>query len=181
MAPCSLCSRPRSSRVPSIPRRRPRSPRRLDPRSPWTTPRGAEPPHHRTVTSARRPGSQIRGGSKSLFGKVLFQLSILREGGSPLLEGGMPEHDVQRFLGHANLSTPSRYFATTRRRMQPGVQALCATSGSENRKKLQARCKFGEYTLVWTQPRRERSDRGSRYTTARCSKMGRIYGPLTQW
>ncbi len=42
---------------------------------------------------------------------------LRREGGSRLLEGGMPEHYVQRFLDHANLSTTSRYLATTRRGM----------------------------------------------------------------
>jgi integrase len=33
---------------------------------------------------------------------------LRREGGSRLLEGGVPEHYVQRFLDHANLSTTSR-------------------------------------------------------------------------
>ncbi len=42
---------------------------------------------------------------------------LRREAGSRLLEGGMPEHYVQRFLDHANLSTTSRYLATTRRGM----------------------------------------------------------------
>jgi site-specific recombinase XerD len=32
---------------------------------------------------------------------------LRREGGSRLLEGGVPEHYVQRFLDHANLSTAS--------------------------------------------------------------------------
>jgi hypothetical protein len=34
---------------------------------------------------------------------------LRREGGSRLLEGGVPEHYVHRFLDHANLSTTSRY------------------------------------------------------------------------
>ena len=42
---------------------------------------------------------------------------LRREAGSRLLEGGMPEHYVQRFLDHANPSTTSRYLATTRRGM----------------------------------------------------------------
>ena len=42
---------------------------------------------------------------------------LRREAGSRLLEGGMPEHYVQRFIDHANLSTTSRYLATTRRGM----------------------------------------------------------------
>jgi hypothetical protein len=39
---------------------------------------------------------------------------LRREAGSRLLESGMPEHYVQRFLDHANLSTTSRYLKTTR-------------------------------------------------------------------
>jgi len=51
---------------------------------------------------------------------------LRREAGSRLLEGGMPEHYVQRFLDHANLSTTSRYLKTTRRGMHqalPRVEA----------------------------------------------------------
>ena len=42
---------------------------------------------------------------------------LRREAGSRLLEGGVPEHYVQRFLDHANLSTTSRYLKTTRQGM----------------------------------------------------------------
>ena len=47
---------------------------------------------------------------------------LRREAGSRLLEGGMPEHYVQRFLDHANLSTTSRYLKTTRRGMHEALQ-----------------------------------------------------------
>ena len=47
----------------------------------------------------------------------------------------MPEHYVQRFLDHANLSTTSRD--------APSVQAIRAAAGGENWKKLQVRCKKG--------------------------------------
>jgi integrase len=47
---------------------------------------------------------------------------LRREAGSRLLEGGMPEHYVQRFLDHANLSTTSRYLKTTRRGMHEALR-----------------------------------------------------------
>ena len=49
---------------------------------------------------------------------------LRREAGSRLLEGGMPEHYVQRFLDHANLSTTSRYLKTTRRGMHEALRRV---------------------------------------------------------
>ena len=54
---------------------------------------------------------------------------LRREAGSRLLEGGMPEHYVQRFLDHANLSTTSRYLATTRRGMHQVFRQCPAPQG----------------------------------------------------
>jgi integrase len=47
---------------------------------------------------------------------------LRREGGSRLLEGGVPEHYVQQFLDHANLSTTSRYLKTTRRGLHEALE-----------------------------------------------------------
>jgi integrase len=47
---------------------------------------------------------------------------LRREAGSRMLEGGVPEHIVQRMLGHANLATTSRYLKTTRRVMHDAMQ-----------------------------------------------------------
>ena len=47
---------------------------------------------------------------------------LRREAGSRMLEGGVPEHIVQRMLGHANLATTSRYLKTTRRAMHEAMQ-----------------------------------------------------------
>ena len=55
---------------------------------------------------------------------------LRREAGSRLLESGMPEHYVQRFLDHANLSTTSRYLKTTRRGMH---EALTRVEERRNR------------------------------------------------
>src|SRR4030088_2313408 len=55
---------------------------------------------------------------------------LRREAGSRLLESGMPEHHVQRFLDHANLSTTSRYLKTTRRGMH---EALTRVEERRNR------------------------------------------------
>jgi integrase len=49
---------------------------------------------------------------------------LRREAGSRLLESGMPEHYVQRFLDHANLSTTSRYLKTTRRGMHEALKRV---------------------------------------------------------
>jgi hypothetical protein len=46
---------------------------------------------------------------------------LRREAGSRLLEGGMPEHYVQKFLDRANLSTTSRYLKTTRREIHDAL------------------------------------------------------------
>jgi Phage integrase family len=55
---------------------------------------------------------------------------LRREAGSRLLESGMPEHYVQRFLDHANLSTTTRYLKTTRRGMH---EALARVEERRNR------------------------------------------------
>jgi integrase len=47
---------------------------------------------------------------------------LRREAGSRMMEGGVPEHIVQRMLGHANLATTSRYLKTTRRVMHDAMQ-----------------------------------------------------------
>jgi integrase len=49
---------------------------------------------------------------------------LRREAGSRLLESGMPEHYVQRFLDHANLSTTSRYLKTKRRGMHEALERV---------------------------------------------------------
>jgi integrase len=48
---------------------------------------------------------------------------LRREASSRLLESGMPEHHVQRFLDHANLSTTSRDLKITRRGMHEALEA----------------------------------------------------------
>ena len=47
---------------------------------------------------------------------------LWREAASRLLEGDVPEHYVQEVLGHANLSTTSRYLATTRQGLHQAMQ-----------------------------------------------------------
>ena len=66
---------------------------------------------------------------------------LRREAASRLLEGGVPEQYLQQILGHADLTTTSRYLATTRKglhmvmeRYQARVQTRANTSvthGSE--------------------------------------------------
>ena len=63
---------------------------------------------------------------------------LRREAGSRLLEGGMPEHYVQRFLDHANLSTTSRYLATTRR----GMHQVFRVYEQRQAEKTGKSCKF---------------------------------------
>ena len=66
---------------------------------------------------------------------------LRREAGSRLLEGGMPEHYVQRFLDHANLSTTSRYLATTRR----GMHQVFKCSGNTSKGRRRKLEKFASY------------------------------------
>ena len=47
---------------------------------------------------------------------------LRREAASRLLEGDVPEHYVQEVLGHANLSTMSRYLATTRKGLHQAME-----------------------------------------------------------
>jgi integrase len=47
---------------------------------------------------------------------------LRREAASRLLEGDVPEHYVQEVLGHANLSTTSRYLATTRQGLHQAME-----------------------------------------------------------
>ena len=50
----------------------------------------------------------------------------------------MPEHYVQRFLDHANLSTTSRYLATTRR----GMHQVFRQYEERQAAKIGKSCKF---------------------------------------
>ena len=65
---------------------------------------------------------------------------LRREAGSRMLEAGVPEHVVQRMLGHANLSTTSRYLKTTRRVMQDAMRKyaehreICKKFASEDQR-----------------------------------------------
>ncbi len=47
---------------------------------------------------------------------------LRREAASRLLEGGVPEQYVQQILGHADLTTTSRYLATTRKGLHQVMQ-----------------------------------------------------------
>jgi len=49
---------------------------------------------------------------------------LRRKAGSRLLESGMAEHDVQRFLDHANVSTTSGYLKTTRRGVHEALRRV---------------------------------------------------------
>ena len=61
---------------------------------------------------------------------------LRREAASRLLEGDVPEHYVQEVLGHANLSTTSRYLATTRKGLHQAMQRYEA--------RVQTRANFSE-------------------------------------
>ena len=71
-----------------------------------------------TVDTAWRAACR-RAGIKGLH----FH-DLRREAGSRLLEGGVAEHYVQRFLDHANLSTTSRYLKTTTRGLHQAMELL---------------------------------------------------------
>jgi integrase len=49
---------------------------------------------------------------------------IQREFGSRLLESGASEHDVRAFLGHANITTTSRYLESTPLRLEKALANL---------------------------------------------------------
>ena len=49
---------------------------------------------------------------------------LRREFGSRLLESGSSEHDVRDFLGHANITTTSRYLASTPGRLERALANL---------------------------------------------------------
>ena len=49
---------------------------------------------------------------------------LRREFGSRLRESGASDHDVRDFLGHANISTTSRYLATTPTRLEKALANL---------------------------------------------------------
>ena len=56
--------------------------------------------------------------SREEYGRINLHFHDLRrEGASRLLEGDVPEQYVQAVLGHADLSTTSKYLATTRKGM----------------------------------------------------------------
>jgi integrase len=46
---------------------------------------------------------------------------LRREFGSRLLESGASEHDVRDFLGHANITTTSRYLKSTPKRLEKAL------------------------------------------------------------
>jgi integrase len=49
---------------------------------------------------------------------------LRREFGSRLMESGAPEHDVQAFLGHANITTTSRYLTSSALRLKSALARL---------------------------------------------------------
>ena len=49
---------------------------------------------------------------------------LRREFGSRLRESGASDHDVRDWLGHSNITTTSRYLATTQSRLQQLLKAL---------------------------------------------------------
>ena len=61
---------------------------------------------------------------------------LRREAASRLLEGDVPEQYVQAVLGHADLSTTSKYLATTRKGLHQVIQRYEA--------RVQTRVNFSE-------------------------------------
>ena len=61
---------------------------------------------------------------------------LRREAASRLLEGGVPEQYVQQILGHADLTTTSRYLATTRKGLHAVMERYQA--------RVQTRVNFSE-------------------------------------
>ena len=61
---------------------------------------------------------------------------LRREAASRLLEGGVPEQYVQQILGHADLTTTSRYLATTRKGLHTVMERYQA--------RVQTRANFSE-------------------------------------
>jgi integrase len=51
---------------------------------------------------------------------------LRREFGSRLLESGAAQHDVRDFLGHANITTTSRYLKSTPLRLERALAAMDA-------------------------------------------------------
>jgi site-specific recombinase XerD len=49
---------------------------------------------------------------------------LRREFGSRLLESGADFHDVREFLGHANITTTSRYLASTPQRLEKALSRM---------------------------------------------------------
>ena len=105
---------------------------------------------------------------------------LRREAGSRLLEGGMPEHYVQRFW-----TTPT---SPPRRGISPRHGGGCIrysdNTSSAGRRKLE---KVASSLQVLTKrinrkhSRHRQADRRSRYRTNTCSKMYGLYGSLAQW
>ena len=56
---------------------------------------------------------------------------LRREFASRLLESGAADHDVRDWLGHANITTTSRYLSTTRTRLQSVSKRFEAHRGTE--------------------------------------------------
>src|SRR5262249_6924544 len=59
---------------------------------------------------------------------------LRREFGSRLLESGAAEHDVRDFLGHANITTTSRYLKSTPLRLERALAALDAGFAHDSHK-----------------------------------------------
>ena len=57
---------------------------------------------------------------------------LRREFGSRLRESGASDHDVRDFLGHANISTTSRYLGSTPLRLERALADLEAGGGYES-------------------------------------------------
>jgi integrase len=77
----------------------------------------------------RRRG-KLTAESRTAFREINLQIRDLRrEFGSSLLESGAAIHDVSAFLGHANISTTSRYLQTTPARMQQALDRMEKLAG----------------------------------------------------
>src|SRR5882672_6688393 len=57
---------------------------------------------------------------------------LRREFGSRLLESGADPHDVREFLGHANITTTSRYLASSALRLERALSRLEGRPESES-------------------------------------------------
>jgi integrase len=77
---------------------------------------------------------------------------LRREFGSSLLESSAGLHDVQAFLGHANITTTSRYLATSPMRLE---RALARMEGGEDEKADPIRTTFAQTGAATETPAKE--------------------------